>query len=62
MSPYFPEEVSQAINGLERQVRHLERMLSRSGLSEEQAGRINNLLEKGRGALNVARKAITPSN
>ena len=56
------EEVSQAINGLERQVRHLERMLSRSGLSEEQAGRINNLLEKGRGALNVARKAITPSN
>lgn len=52
-------KVEQAINGLNRQAKHLESMLQRSGLSESHVNRINGLIERARGLLEAAQQAIT---
>lgn len=53
------EKVEQLMNGLDKQARHLERVLKRSGLSESQVGTINGVIERARGLLGIAREAIT---
>jgi RHS repeat-associated protein len=52
--------VQEGMNGLNKQVTHLERVLQRSGLSESQAGRINSLIQRARGLAGAALEAITP--
>ena len=53
------EKVQQAINGLNRQIKHLEKVLTRSGMSEAQVNRINGLLKESRDLLRTATRAIT---
>lgn len=52
-------KVEDAIAGLSKQAKHLERVLQRSGLSESQVNQINGLLKGARVLLEVARQAIT---
>jgi RHS repeat-associated protein len=52
-------KVEQAIGGLNKQINHLEKVLKKTGLSEAQVGKINAQLDKARGLLKVAQKAIT---
>jgi hypothetical protein len=53
------EKVLQAINGLNRQATHLEGLLQRSGLSEQHVNQINDVIERAKGLLSIAREAIT---
>jgi hypothetical protein len=52
-------KVEQAIKGLDRQARHLERVLKRSGLSEARVKKINGVIERARGLISIAERAIT---
>ena len=54
------EKVQQGINGLNRQVTHLEKVLQRSGLSESHVQMINGLIERARGLVVTGVRAITP--
>jgi hypothetical protein len=45
------EKVEQALEGFNSQLKHLERLVKRSGLSEDQVGRINGLIERARSVL-----------
>ena len=56
------EKVQQGINGLNRQVTHLEKFLQRSGLSESHVQTINGLIERARGLVVTGLKAITPKD
>jgi len=54
------ESVKQAMNGLNKQAAHLERVMQRSGLNKSQVAKINGLIERARGLAGAALKAITP--
>lgn len=55
------EEVSGAVAGLERQVKRLQRALGKSGLSDSQVERINNLIEKSQRGIVDGLKSLRPS-
>jgi RHS repeat-associated protein len=55
-------KVQDVVNGLSRQIAHLERVLERPDVSESQAGVIRGLIERAGSMLATARQAISPAN
>jgi DNA-binding phage protein len=53
------EELRQYRNGLERQAKHLERILKKDGLKESQVNRMNTIIERARGMSDTILNAIT---
>lgn len=53
-------KVEQAMNGLNRQITHAEKLLQRSGLSEEQTAALTGQIERARAGLTRAAEAIRP--
>jgi hypothetical protein len=52
-------KVEQGLNGLNKQITHLQRILKRSGLTESQVTKINGLLNRAKSLVGSGLRAVT---